>query len=138
MLDELRDLENIESGKQKGHLDIQGFREEISNRGIRSADELSKKIQFLKAKLKVKDKTKEGEGPELTSSQIMDQKFNLLERADQFLTPEQIKQKRIQKMQKTAAVLREEKKKAQAEAKENLQLLKTSDKKLTYLKDLYV
>lgn len=58
MLDELRDLENIESGKQKGHLDIQGFREELSNRGIRSADELSKRIQFLKAKLQIKDKTK--------------------------------------------------------------------------------
>jgi len=30
-------------------------------------------------------------------------KYNLLDTDDQFLTPDQVKQKRIQKMQKTAA-----------------------------------
>jgi hypothetical protein len=42
--DELRDLQSIESGKQQGHLDLQGFREEISNRGFRTGDDLAKRI----------------------------------------------------------------------------------------------
>jgi hypothetical protein len=37
-------------------------------------------------------------------------KFNLLEIADEFLSPEELKKKRIQKMQKTAAQMREERK----------------------------
>lgn len=40
-----------------------------------------------------------------------EEKYNLLDIADEFLTPEQLKMKRIQKMQKTAAVMREERKK---------------------------
>jgi 1-aminocyclopropane-1-carboxylate deaminase/D-cysteine desulfhydrase-like pyridoxal-dependent ACC family enzyme len=41
-------------------------------------------------------------------------------------------------MQKTAALLREEKKKALAAAKENLQLLKSSENKAGYLRELYI
>ena len=67
----------------------------------------------------------------------MDQKYNLLSIADAFLTPDQLKQKRIQKMQKTAAVLREQKKKAVSEAKQKLESLKKSKNKNSYLRGLY-
>ena len=39
-----------------------------------------------------------------------EEKFNLLDTPDEFLSPEQLKQKRIQKMQKTAQSMREERK----------------------------
>ena len=74
----------------------------------------------------------------MSSSQIQDQKYNLLTIADQFLTPDQLKQKRIQKMQKTAANLREEKKKALALAKETLENLKSSDNIADHMLELYV
>jgi len=59
--------------------------------------------------------------PQMTHSQAMDNKYHLLSIADAFLTPDQIKQKRIQKMQKTAALIREEKKRAINLAKEKLE-----------------
>ena len=42
--DELKDLLSLESGKQQGHLDLQGFREELSNRGFRNADDMAKRV----------------------------------------------------------------------------------------------
>ena len=87
-------------------------------------------------KLNVK-KDEEQENQNLSNSQLLDQKYNLLNTADAFLTPEQLKMKRIQKMQKTAAILREEKKKAQSDAKEQLESLKRSCDRNKFLRGLY-
>jgi hypothetical protein len=57
--------------------------------------------------------------------------------ADQFLTPDQLKQKRIQKMQKTASIIRDEKKKAVALARENLETLKSSENISGHMLELY-
>ena len=67
----------------------------------------------------------------------MDKKYHLLNIADSLLTPEEVKQKRIQKMQKTAALMREDKKAAAQQESEALEKLKHSDQKNVYLKELY-
>lgn len=67
-------------------------------------EDLKKRIFVLSQKLDIKeDLEKEKE----------EDKYNLLTIPDDKLTPEQLKQKRIQKMHKTAALLRAEKKEAQ-------------------------
>ena len=63
-------------------------------------------------------------------------KFNLLEIADEFLSPEELKKKRIQKMQKTAAQMREERKMQQKIDREKIEDLKQSDPE-AYLRNLY-
>ena len=63
-------------------------------------------------------------------------KYALLDVADEFLKPEQLKQKRILKMHKTASLLREKRKKQQEEEKKRIDELKTSNKE-QYLQTLY-
>ena len=94
MQKELHDLQQIEESKANGTLDLASFREELAHRAIASTEEFHKKIQTLMVKLKIK--TDEAEPDEnLTSSQIMDKKYHLLNIADSLLTPEEVKQKRI-------------------------------------------
>jgi actin-related protein 5 len=52
----------------------------------------------------------------------------LLDIADEFLKPEQLKQKRILKMHKTASVLREKRKLKQEEEKKKINELLTNNK----------
>jgi hypothetical protein len=65
-----------------------------------------------------------------------DDKYALLDIADEFLKPEQLKQKRILKMHKTASVMREKRKKQQEEERKRVEELKTSNKE-AYLASLY-
>ena len=60
----------------------------------------------------------------------------MLDIADEFLTQEQLKQKRIQKMQKTAGMMREEKKQQMKQERDKIDELKSSDPD-AYLKSLY-
>jgi len=92
------------------------------------------KVNHLKLKLNIKKEEQE----DLTHSQLMEQKYHLLDIADTLLTADQLKRKRIQKMQKTAATLRENKKKVVLEAKQKLEELKSSDNKNYYLRGAYL
>lgn len=74
---------------------------------------------------------------EMTMSQLIDKKYNLVSIADTFLTQDQLKQKRIQKMQMTAHLIREEKRNAQNKAKQRLEELKKSNDKNQYMLGLY-
>ena len=85
---------------------------------MKSLDDLLKRISHLKIKLNIDQETGQGETTE--------QKYHLLERADQMLTPDELKVKRIQKMQKTAALIREEKKKVQQEERKKMDDMKNS------------
>ena len=136
MQKELQDLQQVEQSKLDGTLDLATFREELTHRAIASTDEFHKKIQSLQVKLKIKKDEIEPE-QHLSHSQMMDQKYHLLSIADALLTPEEVKTKRIQKMQKTAAMMREDKKAQALIESEELEKLKNSDKKTGYLKELY-
>lgn len=70
------------------------------------------------------------------ASNLNADKFALLDIADEFLKPEQLKQKRILKMHKTASVLREKRKLKQEEEKKKINELLTNNKEL-YLANLY-
>ena len=72
---------------------MQGFKEELQHRSIGNYEEYKKKVKMLQVKLGLK-------APEPQKTD--EEKFNLLDTPDEFLSPEQLKQKRIQKMQKTA------------------------------------
>ena len=109
-------------------LDSNQFREELTHRGFKNTEEFQKKVLMLKVKL--------GMGPELDSSP--EKKFHLLDIDDRELTPEQLKQKRIQKMQKSAAVLREQKRLQQEQEREKLESLKRGENKSVYLRELYI
>lgn len=126
---ELSDLQHLEQAKQDGTLDLANFKEELSHRNINSIEEFQKKINSLMVKLNIKQ--------DQPDEDLKEQKYNLLSIADAFLTPEQLKQKRVQKMQKTAALIREEKRKAVNLAKDKLESLKNSSNKNQYLLGLY-
>ena len=87
--EELKDLENIQFGKQEGSLDIHAFKEELQHRGFGSTESFMNKINQLKLKLKIKQDD---------DTVAADTKYNLIDREDHELTPDEIKQKRIQKM----------------------------------------
>ena len=96
MEEEYADLSSLQSIKDSG--DTQSFKEELATRGINSNDAYAKRVKFLAVKL----------GLQVEESK--QDKFHLLEIADEFLKPEEVKQKRIQKMHKTAQEMREKRK----------------------------
>lgn len=55
-------------------------------------------------------------------------KYHLLDIADEFLKPEEVKQKRIQKMHKTAHTMREKRKAEQEIDKKRIEELKSQNK----------
>ena len=61
------------------------FKEEIQHRGFNSTEQFLNKISQLKLKLKIKQ---DDESENLTSSQMIEIKYNLIAIEDQFLTPE--------------------------------------------------
>ena len=63
---------------------MQGFKEEIEHRSLHSYDEYKKRIKMLQVKLGIKQ-ADEGKGKN------DEEKFNLLDQPDEFLTPEQLK-----------------------------------------------
>lgn len=105
---------------------MQGFKEEIEHRSLHSYEEYKKRVKMLQVKLGIKQPD-EGKSED---------KFNLLDQPDEFLTPDQLKMKRIQKMQKTAAQMREERKIQLKQEREKIDEIKQSDPD-AYLKQLY-
>lgn len=94
---------------------------------MKNYDEFKKKVRLLQIKLGIK--SAEEKKPD-------EEKYNLLEIADEFLSPDELKRKRIQKMQKTAAQLREERKQVQKLERDKIEEFKQSDPD-SYLKQLY-
>ncbi len=103
-----------------------GFKEELQHRSLSNYEEYKKRVKQLQINLGLKM-------PEVKNEE---DKFNLLEIADEFLSPEELKKKRIQKMQKTAAQMREERKMQQKIDREKIEDLKQSDPE-AYLRNLY-
>jgi len=87
MEDELADLQSLESLREQN--DMQNFKEEIQHRGCNNFEDYKKKVRLLQIKLNIK--TAEVAKPD-------EEKYNLIEIADEFLSPEELKRKRIQKM----------------------------------------
>ncbi len=125
MEEELADLQSLESLRDQN--DMTGFKEELKNRSLSNYDEYKKRVKQLQVKLGLK-------APEPLKTD--EEKFNLIDTPDEFLSPEQLKQKRIQKMQKTAAQMREERKAQMKVEREKIEGLKSSDPD-SYLKQLY-
>ena len=107
---------------------MQGFKEEIQQRGLSNFEEYKKKVKQLQMKLNIKSNN------EVKATD--EEKFNLLDIADEFLSPEELKRKRIQKMQKTAAVMREERKLQMKFEREKIEEMKSGDPD-AYLRQLY-
>lgn len=103
-----------------------GFKDELQHRSIANYEDYKKRVRQLQVTLGLKP-------PEVKPDE---ERFNLLEIADEFLSPEELKKKRIQKMQKTAQIIREERKQQQRADREKIEDLKSSDPE-AYLKQLY-
>lgn len=117
---ELADLQSLQTLRETGQ--SQAFKEEIQTRNLASIESYQKRIKFLSVKLGVT--VKEDEADQTESKD----KYALLDIADEFLKPEQLKQKRILKMHKTASIMREKRKKQQDEERKRVEELKTGNK----------
>ena len=98
---QLVEMKSLLAMKQNGQ--EEEFEKQLKDRGIKDLAECDEIVDDLEIKLKLKERK------EKTDSE----KYDLLDIADDDLTEEQIKKKRIQKMQKAQAVNREERKKQQ-------------------------
>jgi len=123
---ELADLQSLQSLRDTNQT-LQ-FKEEIQSRNLANLESYQKRIKFLSMKL--------GIATTQPDDKTSDDKYALLDIADEFLKPEQLKQKRILKMHKTASVMREKRKKQQEEERKRVEELKTSNKE-AYLASLY-
>ena len=126
MENEYADLSSLQSLKDSGGGGLQAFKEELESRGLASNDAYIKRVKFLAVKL----------GLQVENQEDQADKFHLLDIADEFLKPEEVKQKRIQKMHKTAQEMREKRKQQQEHDKKRIEELKTQDKD-QYLANLY-
>ena len=122
MTKELNELEQYENDRT-----IDDNTQRLKKLGFKSFDELLDKIESLREKLGINDKSEKDEGED---------KWNLINIDDADLDDEQRKLKRIQKMQKSSYLKRMEKRiKIEAE-KQRLEKLKQDDPQ-GYLNDLY-
>ena len=125
MENELADLQSLQSLREANQNSM--FKEEILTRGFQTFEGYQKRIKFLQVKLGIQvEEIKEEEKD----------KFALLDIADEFLKPDQLKQKRILKMHKTAQKMRDQRKKEQESEKQRIEDLKSKDKE-QYVANLY-
>ena len=125
---ELEQLEKMISLKEQ---DKFKFEEMLTNTGYENAEEILQRINKLNAKLNNDIHHLENSQP-----QDIESRWNLLSMPDEDLTEEQIKMKRIQKMQKNAYYSRLEKKEQARKEKEKIEKLKNENKD-KYLVSLY-
>lgn len=118
----LNELEELESFISSVRRNSSEFTEGLSARGIENYDELKRKINSLRIRLNL----------EVDESE----KYNLLMIPDEELSPDLIKQKRIQKIQKSAREARDLRKAKAQEENERVEKLKVDDPE-AYLQDLY-
>ena len=125
---ELEQLEKMLALKEQ---DKFKFEEMLTNTGYESAEEIIQRINKLNAKL-----NNDIHNLENTQPEDIESRWNLLSMPDEDLTEEQIKMKRIQKMQKNAYYSRLEKKEQAKKEKEKIEKLKKENKD-KYLVSLY-
>ena len=125
---ELEQLEKMISLKEQ---DKFKFEEMLTNTGYESAEEIMQRINKLNAKL-----NNDIQHLDNTQPEDIESRWNLLSMPDEDLTEEQIKMKRIQKMQKNAYYSRLEKKEQARKEKEKIEKLKNENKD-KYLVSLY-
>ena len=125
---ELEQLEKMLALKEQ---DKFKFEEMLTNTGYESAEEIIQRINKLNAKL-----NNDIHNLENTQPEDIESRWNLLSMPDEDLTEEQIKMKRIQKMQKNAYYSRLEKKEQAKKQKEKIEKLKKENKD-KYLVSLY-
>lgn len=119
-----QDVEKEAHGQ--GTQGVDQIKEELKKRGIACVKELVEQIDHLEVKLNLKQKKV------LTDAE----KYDLIDRPDEELTEEQLKRKRVQKMQKSSSIAREEKRKKAEEEQRQIDALKDDDKD-KYIKSLY-
>ena len=107
------------------------FEEMLTNTGYESAEEIIQRINKLNAKL-----NNDIHNLDNTQPEDIESRWNLLSMPDEDLTEDQIKMKRIQKMQKNAYYSRLEKKAQAKKEKEKIEKLKKENKD-KYLISLY-
>ena len=125
------ELEQLEKMIAMKDVDKFKFEEILTNTGYESAEEIQQRINKLNAKLNNDIHNLEQSQPEDIES-----RWYLLSMPDEDLTEEQIKMKRIQKMQKNAYYSRLEKREIARREKEKIENLK-KDNKEKYLVSLY-
>mgnify|MGYP001055338876 CR=1 FL=1 len=116
-LEELEELANIYRKKSTE------FQEGLVARGLTNYEDLKKRINSLRSRLNLQVDESE--------------KYNLLEVPDEELSNEELKQKRMQAIQKAAREAREQRRAKQLEEQERVQKLKQEDPQ-AYLKDLHL
>ena len=125
------ELEQLEKMIAMKDIDKFKFEEILTNTGYENAEEIQQRINKLNAKLNNDINNLEQSQPEDIES-----RWYLLSMPDEDLTEEQIKMKRIQKMQKNAYYSRLEKREIARREKEKIENLK-KDNKEKYLVSLY-
>lgn len=109
------ELENLEHILQVKDVDKFQFEELLTNNGFNSYEELQKRYTKILNKLNINSKDKEID---------LNKRWPLLSVPDEDLTVEQMKMKRIQKMQKNAYLSRLEKREQSQKEKEKIEELK--------------
>ena len=125
------ELEQLEKMIAMKDIDKFKFEEILTNTGYENAEEIQQRINKLNAKLNNDIHNLEQSQPEDIES-----RWYLLSMPDEDLTEEQIKMKRIQKMQKNAYYSRLEKREIARREKEKIENLKKENKE-KYLVSLY-
>ena len=125
---ELNSLEKIIQLKEK---DKYQFEEALTNSGYENLEEIQKRISKLSTKL-----NNSVQNLDNTKDEDIEKKWPLLSMPDEDLTNEQLKMKRIQKMQKNAFLSRLEKREQIKREKEKIEQLKKDDPE-KYLVSLY-
>ena len=127
-----RELEELEQIMQMKANDKYQFEEAVFNKGFSSEDELQKRINKIFMKINFNKENKD-------NNERIDEekKWPLINIPDEDLTEEQIKSKRIQKMQRNAYLTRLEKRDVIIKEKERVEELKQKDPE-NYLLSLYM
>ena len=125
------ELEQLEKMIAMKDIDKFKFEEILTNTGYENAEEIQQRINKLNAKL-----NNDIHNLEQTHPEDIESRWYLLSMPDEDLTEEQIKMKRIQKMQKNAYYSRLEKREIARREKEKIENLK-KDNKEKYLVSLY-
>ena len=118
----VNELEELETFLSKVKKNSAEFQDGLAARGIESYDELKRRLNILRLRLNL----------EVDDSE----KFNLLNIPDEELSPDLIKQKRLQKIQKAARDQRDQRRAKAQEEQQRVERLKTDDPE-AYLQDLY-
>ena len=118
----VNELEELESFTARVKKNSSEFQDGLAARGIDSYDELKRKINSLRGRLNL----------EVDESE----KFNLLNIPDEELSPDLLKQKRMQKIQKATRDAREQRKAKAQEEQGRIEALKVNDPE-AYLEDLH-